>query len=352
MSLVSGKQYSTEITSRKNMIINGAMDIWQRGTSLAMDNQVSAYLLDRFICYNDRSTGAATQLQSTDVPTVANCGIKLNYSWEFDITTALATPSGSNEATLRYTVEGYDYAKISGKNITISFWVKSNKTGTYALAFRNFAAGQTQRRTYTIEYTIDIADTWEKKTFVVPMTGADDGVSDWDYTNGQGLNIDWCFMSASGYASTSTFNEWQDGNTPYTNNQTNLFDNTANYFRLAAVQFEAGIEATDFEKRHIADELQMCQRYYCKTGEINNWPLCRYSLSSGVGYNQWQFPVEMRDAPAFTASGTWTATSGFAGTPILQSARTSEVTIRSTTSPAANAIVYADGGQFIFDAEL
>ena len=110
---------------RKNLIINGAMQVNQRAFSgpTAMTNQAFAYGADRIIGYTDRSTGAATLTRDTDVPTFAESGVIFPASLDVDITTILASPSGVNEGLFAYRIEGHDIAPHIGKNITFTTWV-------------------------------------------------------------------------------------------------------------------------------------------------------------------------------------------------------------------------------------
>lgn len=261
MALVSGIQYSSEITSRKNFIINGNFDIWQRGTSFSpiADN---AYSVDRF---QYQKSGAVVQdmVRSTDVPTYNQSGVKSNYSVHLDVTTADASIGSADFCFLTYKIEGHDYAQLAENNATLSFWVKGSKVGTHCVAFRNLDLS----KSYVVEYTINVADTWEKKIINVALTG-DDGAgspagTDWNYTNDVGLEISFVLSAGSG-VQTATTDEWIAGNVIATSNQVNETDSTANNFRLAQIQLEKGTVATDFEQRHIEDELALCERYYQK----------------------------------------------------------------------------------------
>lgn len=255
---------------RKNMLTNGAMNFWQRGTSKAMVEYDAPILADKFMFYNQRGTGGATYSRSTDVPTFEECGVQFNYSASIDITSVLANPTGTSEALFMNTIEGYDFQLIANGDATLSFWVKSNATGPYTLGLRN--DGTTH--SWTTQYTIDVADKWEKKVITIPFG---DKLGTWNLKNARGVNICWSVMSAPGYASTSNFEVWQAGNTPYSDTQTNLYAAIGNYFRMTGVQMEQGTEDTEFEIIPYVEELELCERY-CEVGFV------RYIMpAAGVG---------------------------------------------------------------------
>jgi hypothetical protein len=238
-----------------NVIINGNMDIWQRGTSFAAIAH-DDYSADRFK-YKKVGTMVHTASQSTDVPTEAESGIKSNYSLKLDCTTADAAMGAADRNRLMYIVEGYDYAPLKDNAVTLSFWVKAVKTGTYCIGFINNGSD----RSYVVEYTIDSASTWEKKT--ITLTFDQSGGTE-DYTNGAGLYISWTISAGTNFHTTA--DAWQNGNYFATANQVNGVDNTANDFYLAQVKLELGAGATAFVARPIGEELALCKRYFERFG--------------------------------------------------------------------------------------
>ena len=282
MSLVSGKQYSTEITSRKNFIINGNFEVWQRGTSFSSNaDSYGGFGPDR-IYYEQSSAVRLTYAQSTDIPTYAQSGIYSNYSMHFDVTTATGTLGASDYALFLYSVEGHDYLQLGGGNATLSFWVKADKTGTYSIRLRNNGSD----RFYYTEYTIDVADTWEKKSITVPLTETG---GTWNYTNGLGLQILWNLALGTD-RQTGTINSWTTTSAVGTANQVNSLDSTANNFRIAQIQLEAGTVATEFERRHIGEEALLCYRYFWDSATA--FTLKSYNTNSMDCIIQ--FPVPMR----------------------------------------------------------
>ncbi|MBY0525599.1 MAG: hypothetical protein K2R98_19495 [Gemmataceae bacterium] len=238
----------------KNAIINGAMDIWQRGTSFAAAADAS-YFADRFR-YNKVGAMVHTLSRDTDVPTLAQAGILANYSLKVDCTTVDSSIASTDLARVYQSIEGYNWKSLAQKQVTLSFWVKATKTGVYCVALRNSAAD----RTYVAEYTVLVTDTWEKKTITI---SASPSGGTWDYTNGVGLAVVWTLAAGSNFQTTAE--AWQSGAYLSTSNQVNACDSTSNYFRLALVQLEAGGIATDFEPRAFGQELALCQRYYEKS---------------------------------------------------------------------------------------
>ena len=292
---------------RKNVIINGNFDVWQRGTSFT--SLISGYTADRFE-FIRAGAAVVSALRSTDVPTYAESSLKSNYSLHIDVTTADASLAAGDYASIRYKIEGYDYAQLAGGDATLSFWVKGSKTGTHCVGFLNGGVD----RSYVAEYTINAVDTWEKKTITVPLTETN---GTWDYTNGIGLYL-W-FALASGTTFQTTPNAWQTGLYFATSGQVNEMDSAANNFRIDQVQFEKGGTATPFEFRQISGEVPLCQRYYEKSYGLSVDPgtvtfngsitelATRNTAAGTLGY---RFKVEKRATPTVTIYSPVTGASG------------------------------------------
>jgi hypothetical protein len=173
----SNRHYDTAMTSFivtangtgdyfRNIIINGDMNIAQRSTSVASISSVGYYTIDRFKL-TDASSGTWTQSQSTDVPT----GQGFATSLKMDCTTADASPGSGDSLVLQQLIEGQNLQYLkkgtsSAESTTLSFWVKSNKTGTYICELRDID----NNRTISQSYTISSANTWEKKTITFAAT--------------------------------------------------------------------------------------------------------------------------------------------------------------------------------------
>lgn len=240
----------------ENLIINPSMDLWQRNTSFSSIAN-GAYLADRWN-YGKSGAGVHECLRSADVPIESLS----KYSMLLNVTTPDATMDVGDEYRIGQKIEGYNLTRIKGRNAFISFWVKASVAGTYCVALRNEAVD----RSYVMEYSINQADTWEKKTlkFKHNTTGT------WDYENGIGLSIDWVLGCGSA-VQTLTTNEWQSGNFVGTANQTNLLASNSNDFFLTQVQLHEGIGEIPFEKliRDFGSEVELCQRYFEKSYDLD-----------------------------------------------------------------------------------
>lgn len=277
--------------SELNPIINGAMDIWQRGTAFAAVG-TGTYTADRWL-YTFAAASVQTINRSTNVPTVTQAGVLFNYSYEVDITTADATIAAGDTAYLSQRIEGFNWRHLAQRQFTLSFWVMGAKTGTHCVAFRNNATG-TPDRCYVGTYSISAANTWEYKTVVVspsPSAGT------WDYTTGSGLEV--AFILAAGSTFQTTAGAWNTGNFLATSAQVNELDNTANFFRMTGVKMELGPVATPFVMSHFQAELDLCQRYYQKTFAYATAP----AQNAGVGTGEAIFPQHVGASTGFNAEG-------------------------------------------------
>lgn len=241
----------------RNAIINGDFNVWQRNTSFTSVADAT-YTADRWL-YNKNGTMVHDISRSTDVPTLAQAGRLFNYSMLVDCQTVHSSIGAGNLAVVQQRIEGYNFAPLAQRIITVSFWVKSTKTGTFCVSLGNESPFD---RSVVKEYTINASDTWEYKTLTFP---ASPSAGTWSYTSGIGLRLTFALAVGSTYQTTA--DAWQTGNFHATSNQVNACDNTANNFRLCGVQLEAGSVATAFEQRTFQQELALCQRYFEKSYE-------------------------------------------------------------------------------------
>jgi len=239
----------------KNLIINGDMFIAQRGTS-ATGLTGNGYAIDRFR-HQITSAGTWTITQSTDVPT----GQGFTYSQKLDCTTADASLGASDRIRMMQRIEGntlqsLKFGTSNAESITISFWVKSNKTGTYSWSANN----DQNTKLISASYTIDSANTWEKKTLT--FAGTDSPSIGIDNTSF--LQCSWWLGTGSTYSGGTYRSTWTTlANSDEAAGQTvNLADNTANEWFITGVQLEADTSASDFEFLPYDVNLQRCQRYY------------------------------------------------------------------------------------------
>lgn len=263
-----------------NKIINGNFDIWQRGTSLApITNGAINYLADRWFAYEDHS-GSLNYERSTDVP-----NNKSNYSVKMTVNTT-GSPTGTQVSVLEQRIEGSNFQSLLDKELTISFYVKSSITGTFCVTLRNWTTGT---RSYVSEYTINAANTWEKKT----ITLTHDSSSTWNTDTSVGARL--TFTLSAGASLETTSGAWQVGDFVSTTNQADFTSNAAATWQIAQVMINEGKVAGVFDKagKDISEEIAMCQRYYQKNPRI--W--CRGHSSTTQWYVIWQYETVLRAAP-------------------------------------------------------
>ena len=284
----------SNIVQSKNIIINGDMSIAQRGTSFSgINSGNSTYPVDRFRANLGATPGTWTVSQDTTVPT----GQGFAKSFKMDCTTANASLSAGSYVVIQHLVEAQNlqYLKFgtsSAESLTLSFWVKSNKTGTYICEFYMADNG----RSFSKAYTISNANTWEKKTITFP---GDTGGSI-DNNNGVGIEFNFWLAAGSTYTSGSLQTSWGtrvNGN--MAPGQVNLADSTSNEWYVTGVQLEAGTTASDFEFLPVDVNLQRCYRYYqvIANEQYRVFATASY-YSSGTLNTIIQFLKTMRAAPS------------------------------------------------------
>ena len=286
----------------KNIIINGDMSIAQRGTSQSSITSGGYYTVDRFD-FDVVTMGTWTQSQSTDVPT----GQGFAKSLKFDCTTADASPVAGDRVFIKYKIEGQNlqYLKKGTSNaesLSLSFWVKSNKTGTYIAELYDVD----NQRQISKSYTIDSASTWEKKT----ITFAGDTTGAFDNDNGNSLQLSLWLGAGSGYTSGTLSTSWTSATSANRAvGQVNLADSTSNEWYVTGVQLEAGSVASDFEFLPVDVNLQRCQRYFEKSSNMNSALIVTSEGIVGVRdgtastinrYYNVQYSVEKRATPTVT----------------------------------------------------
>jgi hypothetical protein len=282
----------------RNIIINGDMSLAQRSTSVASITASGYYTVDRMTLALN-SLGTWTQSQSTDVPT----GQGFAKSLKMDCTTADATPSGADVLILEQIFEGQNlqYLKKGTANavsLTLSFWVKSTKTGTFIATLQD----NDNSRTISKSYTVNVTDTWEKKT--ITFEGDTSGVLGND--NGASLILQLWLGAGTDYTSGTLATSWEATVTANRAvGQVNIADSTSNDWYITGVQLEAGTTASDFEFLPVDVNLARCQRYYYghAIGSDTFKPIggvSYYSSSIVIGFLQ--FPSTMRTIPSLVST--------------------------------------------------
>ena len=263
---VLGSDIGEISTDNRNVIINGAMQVAQRGTSTASITTTGYYTADR-ISTTVSSMGTWTQSLETDAPT----GSGLRNSVKMLCTTADASPAAGDIVSVHQYLEGQNVQQFlkgtsSAKQFSVSFWVKSNVTGTYILELFDY----NNTRQVSASYTVSASATWEKKTITFPAdtTGA--------FTNNNAAALGCNFWLGAGTTYTSgTLNTTWAANTNANRvvGQTNLAATINNYWQVTGVQLEVGSVATPFEFEDFGTTLEKCQRYYQKSWAYATAPL-------------------------------------------------------------------------------
>ena len=242
----------------KNLIINGAMQVAQRNTSVASITTNNYYTADRFAT-NVTTLGTWTQSVENDGPT----GSGFRKSLKMLCTTADASPAAGDLLRINQVIEGQNLQQIakgtsSAKELTVSFWVKSNVTGTYIVELLD----NDNTRQVSKSYTVNASATWEKKTITIPAdtTGA------LDNDNADSLYLQFWLGAGTTWTSGTLNTSWASvTNANRAVGQVNLAAATNNYWQVTGVQLEVGSTATEFEFKPIDVDLQQCMRYYQKS---------------------------------------------------------------------------------------
>ena len=283
----------TNNLSNRNVIINGAAQVNQRGNQTSLTSSV--YVVDRFTT-RIGAAGTWPISQVTDSPDGFGNSIK------YDCTTATSTPSF---LIIQQRIEGQNlqaFAKgtSAAKQFAVSFYVKTNKSGVYTVELKDDDNDRVAAKTITVSDA-----NWNRYTVIFPAdtTGA------FDNDSSTSLNLSIWLAASSTYTS-GTFNSssWSarvNANRISSSN-VNLADSTSNEFLITGVQLEVGSVATDFEHRSFAQELALCHRYCQKFGGGNGTYDCM-AIGSGV-YNTQVFTpyrllTTMRSTPSFTLLG-------------------------------------------------
>ena len=299
---ISNVEFVTQRKTATPIIINGDMSISQRGTSTSGIVNGNFRTLDRFYT-NNGNIGSVTNSQSTDVPT----GQGFATSFKIAVDTS-DTPSGTEWMQCQYRTEAQDLKPLkfntsSAEGFTISFWVKSAKTGTYTLSILNDNASRSIAQTYTISS----ANTWEKK--VLSFAGDTGGAIPNDTSIG--LILYWILAAGGDRSSGTLQTSWGTyaTGTFVSSSQVNLGDSTSNDWYITGVQLEVGTFDSNsippFQFEDAGTNLRRCQRYF------QTIPGAKEGGAGGSDVNRvyWDFKVSMRASPTIT-QGSGAAASG------------------------------------------
>jgi hypothetical protein len=236
-------------SSFKNRIINGGMVIDQRNAGAAVTTS-SSFITDRYLAFN-LTDGTFSAQRDTVAPT----GFTNSLKWT--TTTADSSLGADQRCGMLQVIEGFNIADLgwgtaNAQSVTISFWVRSSLTGTFAVGLRNNGAA----RAYIASYTISSANTWEYKTVTIPG----DTAGTWLTNNGVGIQLTWSLGAGSNFQTTA--GSWQNGNLQGLTGQTQVIGTLNATWQVTGVQLEVGTVATSFDYRSYGTELALCQRYF------------------------------------------------------------------------------------------
>ena len=353
------EQFNLISAGRRNIIINGAMRVAQRGTSATgIGTAVNYNTVDRWR-FADASNPPArfTQTQSTDAPD------GFGFSHKFEVTTADTSVAADDMQYTDQFIEAQDlqvlkYGTSNAESFTLSFYVKCSVASTMGLRFTHEDGGGS----YGVSYTINATNTWERKSVTIPGNTATAINND----NGRGLRIAFGLSAGSDRAGTDS-TAWGNGN--IFGAHTNTFVGTSGAtWQITGVQLEVGKVATPFEHRSYGEELALCQRYYqvhthnaASTGSYSSLNFFMYKNGTNVYQAVYKFSPHMRTGPTVTFSSSALHHKGGlrldTGTFSAHNAKPHVVTLASTPTiddTSTNPLVFFDGvgATITFDAEL
>ena len=340
----------------RNLIINGDMQVAQRGTSVASITTDGYRTVDRYY-FGPNTMGTWTMSQENDAPS----GSGLRQSAKVLCTTADASPAAGDYVLFVHRIEGQNLQHLkkgtaSAEQLTLSFWVKSNVTGTYIAELQDYD----NSRQVSKSYTVSASGVWERKTITFPADTT--GVLDNDNNTGIALNM-WLGAGSTYTSGTLNSSAWAantDANR--TVGQVNLASATNNYWQITGVQLEVGDTATPFEFKPFAQDLAECQRYFIRYTDFQYYAQW---TSSGFMRFQIPLPVAQRVGGTFSytgslntniyyevaAVGTTGSINGFADLSANTTLHMMQVTFSSNPSAGAGRLV-TSGSSFDFSAEL
>lgn len=256
-----------QLSGFRNKIINGKMNFFERGSSknnLGNSGSAGVYTADRFCTVNltnaiySVSLGGGLASNNTPFP----------RSLQTIVNTADTSITADEYFTIEQRMEGAEIVDLLDMTFTLSFWVRSSKTGVYCVSFGGMLSSSAPYFNYVTEYSINQANTWEFKTITVngglpsqpiPALGSNTWSGGANDIQGR-FKVAWV-LAAGSNRRTASVNSWV-GLPIATNNQINFLDTANNAFWITGVQLEVGATATPFEHRPASIESVLCERYY------------------------------------------------------------------------------------------
>jgi hypothetical protein len=292
----------------RNLIIGGdfTTNPWQRGTTFTSVPNAT-FIADRWR-WTQVGASVVDITKTADAPTLAQAEIFTQHCLDVAVTTADASMDATDQYFLRQTIEGLNcaflgFGQSNARPITISFWVKSAKAGMHWLSLRNNAGD----RSYPTSYTVNAANTWEKKVITIPG----DTSGTWLYTTSGGIFVTWSLAIGSNFFIGATPDAWNAGNFLVAGTSVNVMDTIGNHFKVALVQVEEGVGASPFEQLPQDLVLDRCRRYYRKSFALAMAPVQNVGSTVGAAFAvshvaaamfgaRVEFDSNMRAAPTIT----------------------------------------------------
>ena len=351
---LAGSADAGGITGR-NLVINGAMQVAQRGTSSTGQGASDLFLVDRFhLNTNGNSAGRFTVTQQSDGPNGIPNSLKLAC------TTADTSIAASERFFIEQRLEGQDLQSIKkgtsdAEAITVSFYVKGNAAATYVVGIYD------SDNSRQIGAQFSVTTSWNRVSVTFP---ADTGGSALDDDNAESLALRFYLHAGSTYTGGTLQTTWDTAanNEQVGSGTTSIFDSTDRTFFLTGVQMEVGEKATPFEHRSFDDELQRCHRYFHQFqkasagGEI----IIAGATSGGTNFNAHMF-MPMRAAPTVTfptsasvrqGSSTYNVSSWSASTHHPNGTFNLQASMASSATANTASFAYSFQNDISFDAEL
>lgn len=349
---------------RKNVIINGNMEVWQRSATFAIPNTgATTYTADRWSMACSLSANAASNItrwersaNASAVPTVLQTGMLLDSSLIVSVSTIATTVAAGQFARLRYVVEGYDFRQLAQRPMNLSFWVNTRQSGTYCLALKNSGSD----RSFVQNYTISAIGVWTRFSLPIVKSPA---AGTWDYSTGPGLEISFVLAAGSGFQGGG--GNWTAANIIATSSQVNFFQSAGNTFAITGVQLEEGQFATPLEVRAYQHELTLCTRYLQVFNSNNNSRVVGFCVGTARALGDQQLLTTMRSGPTITFEGAPTLWSCFTAAGVANSGSaittntisinniTYDLNTQNATLVAGNATeILVSSANTLIDAEL
>ena len=305
MSLIKVKSRGTDnVGGRRNIIINGAMQLAQRGTSSTANGYGS---VDRFQILAGGADEAPTHAQVDVASGTTPYGLGFRKALKLTNGNQTSGAGAADYMGIWQHIEGQNISQ-SGWNttdpnskLTLSYWVKSSVAQTFYGRFRAFASSQYE---YTYSFALS-ANTWTKVTTTVP---GNSNFSSLVNTNAVGFYHVWQCFWGTDYTNNKTLGEWAvKDNANKSPDMTSTWDTTNDAtFEITGVQLEVGDAATDFSHRTFAEELSLCQRYFYKVegASSDRVGIGGYVVGASEARMDVVFPCAMRAAPTISGTGT------------------------------------------------